>query len=140
MEGALRMQGGLLILYISTLLEIFDDGHVLFVITNTAKCSVLLGGQVCVYARVWVRVCLCACMYVCVCVCVCSEVRTQEEIPGKVKDSLLEEMTCELSLKGWEGISRQMASGRENALRISEPQKGDLPGPGACSKLFRSSE
>ena len=43
-------------------------------------------------------------------------------------------------LKGEEGISRPTVSGKENGLRISEPQKGDEPGPSAHGKLFQSPE
>lgn len=43
-------------------------------------------------------------------------------------------------LKGKEGIPRPTAGGPENGLRVSEPQRGDEPGPNAHSKLFQSPE
>lgn len=58
-----------------------------------------------------------ACVHVCVLVCVhvCSEVSAQEETPGKVKDRSPEELTCELSFRGWMGISRQWCQAKKMA-------------------------
>lgn len=66
--------------------------------------------------------------------CLVTDVRTQEEIPGKVevKVRFPEKPMCILSLEGGKGFP-----GRENSLGVPELPKGGVPGPSARRDQLR---